>query len=196
MASPSVERTTKVEAREKKNDWFENVIRMRDTAEKNSIHKYTQKNIHTLLDHLSLLDMKCNLRKTIFMLMLTLSLGWNVQACASTRQRLSCILTDILQSTDVPLYYICNFKLVLRHYLFIVQSLLRHYICWTVISVLLLMTRDGERRTRGTEHEEKRAENLNMKDHDDKLKMNEKKKWRTQGWYAAALPIPSRGHII
>lgn len=86
MASPSVERTTKVEVREKKNDWFENVIRMRDTAEKNSIHKYTQKNIHTLLDHLSLLDMKCNLRKTIFMLMLTLSLGWNVQACASTRQ--------------------------------------------------------------------------------------------------------------
>lgn len=37
------------------------------------------------------------------------------------------------------------------------------------------MTRDGERRTKGTEYEEKRAENLNMKDHDDKLKMNEKK---------------------
>lgn len=75
----------KLKQERKKYDWFENVIRMRDTAEKNSIHKYTQKNIHTLLDHLSLLDMKCNLRKTIFMLMLTLSLGWNVQACASTR---------------------------------------------------------------------------------------------------------------
>lgn len=34
-----------------------------------------------------------------------------------------------MQSTDVPLYYICNFKLVQRHYLFIVQSLLRHYTC-------------------------------------------------------------------
>lgn len=44
-----------------------------------------------------------------------------------------------------------------------------------MISVLLLLTRDGERRTRGAEYEEKRAKNLNMKDHDDKLKINEKK---------------------
>lgn len=167
---------------------------------------------------ISLLDMKCNLRKSLlrFMLMLALSLGtWNVRQWfsfrvfrsqlgkESSRARARNVVMHIdrhMQSTDVPLYYICNFKLVLRHYLFIVQSLLRHYICWTH-SVLGLgfdgSVDDGGRRKSEYELTNKQG-NLSTEGPWRQVESQQKKPLSKHRWYTTARPmiVPSLPHTL